>query len=108
VVAPSPKAQTAKASATMNDDTNLDRQGQTLDASMRFLKSLFIVAAATSVVFAISFLAFHAAMPDCAPYSHDGQCGLATFLAFLYSLLPALTATLVTSIYLFIRNRRKK
>jgi uncharacterized BrkB/YihY/UPF0761 family membrane protein len=91
----------------MTDDTNLDRQGQQLDASMRLLKSLLIIAVVTVVVFAISFLAFHAAMPDCAPDSHDGQCGLATFLALLYSFVPAFTATLVTSIYLFVRNRRK-
>jgi hypothetical protein len=84
----------------MNDDTNLDKQGQTLRASVLFLKSLFIVAAVTIAVFTISFMAFHSAMPDCAPSQRDGQCGLSTFLAFLYSFGPAVAATLATSIYL--------
>ncbi|MEO8869897.1 MAG: hypothetical protein ABI357_03600 [Granulicella sp.] len=92
----------------MNDDTNPDKQGQTVEKSLLFLKSLLIVAIVTAVVFAISFIAFHVAMPDCAPGQQDGQCGLATFLAFLYSFAPALTATLVTSVYLFVRNRRNR
>jgi hypothetical protein len=91
----------------MNDDTNLDKQGQTLRASVLFLKSLFIVTVVTIAVFTISFIAFHSAMPDCAPGQDDGQCGLSTFLAFLYSFGPTVAATLATSIYLFVRNRRK-
>jgi hypothetical protein len=71
---------------------------------MRLTKIISIVIGITVATLAISFAVFHTQMPDCAPGQIDGQCGLTTFLAILYSLATAGAACLASILYFVIRH----
>jgi hypothetical protein len=75
---------------------------------MSLAKSALITLAVALGALLLSFPIFHATLPACDPAQSATQCGLASFLAVLYSLATALAAALAVILYFVLQHVRTR
>jgi uncharacterized membrane protein len=76
-----------------------------IGSKIRLWKSVLLLIAIAVVTFA--FFLYSGKAGDCKPHQIDGQCGLSTFLGFIYGTLSAAVILICGGIYLTIAKVRE-